>query len=427
MPTPARNGYTFAGWFTNSTGGTLVGAGGALYTPTASVTLYAQWTANLGTSSLELLPENPFPIAVGSSTPYVAYVHSSSGTSPLSGTVTFYVNGVAVTGCTNEHLIAGSYALCVINFLNAGSPVVTATYANDPKYLTSSDSSTQVVNKGNTSLSLSHSSSITVGGSVTYTANVNETYGSGPLSGTVTFTDNGVNISGCIGESASSGSVTCTVTFANQGSFTIAATYSGSSNFNGSSNSVSQSVSKGTTSLTLSPSTPVLSGTSVMYSASVVETSGSGSLTGSVSFTQNGAAIGGCQNLALVAGKASCTVHFTSTGTYTIAASYANDPNFTGSNASISQVVGTKPAITSASSTSATVGHSFTFQVVATGSPTPTFSYTGNLPYGVTFNTSTGVLSGTPSHGTQGNYSITVTATNSLGSTSQTLKLSVAT
>jgi hypothetical protein len=144
-----------------------------------------------------------------------------------------------------------------------------------------------------------------------------------------------------------------------------------------------------------------------------------------VSFTENGGAIAGCQNLALVAGKASCTVHFTSTGTYTIAASYANDSNFASSNGSISQVVGAKPVITSANSTNATTGHSFSFQVVATGSPTPTFSYTGTLPHGVTFNTSTGVLSGTPSNGSQGNYSINVTATNSLGSTSQSLTLNV--
>ena len=172
------------------------------------------------------------------------------------------------------------------------------------------------------------------------------------------------------------------MSFPSAGTFTIAASYSGSSNFNGSSASLSQVVGKGTTSLTLSPSTPVLSGSSVQYGATVVETSGSGLLSGSVSFTENGAAIAGCQNLALVAGKASCTVHFTSTGTYTIAASYANDSNFTGSSASISQVVGTKPAITSASSTSARVGHSFSFQVVATGSPTPTFSYSGTCRTG---------------------------------------------
>jgi hypothetical protein len=298
------------------------------YSATTSAQVTETFTGSaLGKTTLTLLPENPIPVTAGSSAIYLAYVNGGSETSPLTGTVTFYVGGVAVPGCSNEHLVLG-LALCVIHFPNAGSLTVTATYGNDPKNSTSTDSSTQVVNKG-------------------------------------------------------------------------------------------------TTSLTLSPSTPVLSGTSVQYSATLVETSGSGLLSGTVSFTENGAVIAGCQNLTLVGGKASCTVHFTSTGTYTIAASYASDANFTGSNASIAQAVGTKPAITSANSTNARVGHSFSFQVVATGSPTPTFSYSGTLPHGVTFNTSTGVLSGTPSNGSQGNYTITVTATNSLGSTSQMLKLSV--
>ncbi|HEV2427448.1 MAG TPA: InlB B-repeat-containing protein [Acidimicrobiales bacterium] len=45
LPTPTFAGYTFAGWFTEATGGSLVGLGGASYAPTQSVTLYAQWTA----------------------------------------------------------------------------------------------------------------------------------------------------------------------------------------------------------------------------------------------------------------------------------------------------------------------------------------------------------------------------------------------
>lgn len=46
LPTPTRSGYTFNGWFTAATGGTLIGAAGASYTPyaDASITMYAQWT-----------------------------------------------------------------------------------------------------------------------------------------------------------------------------------------------------------------------------------------------------------------------------------------------------------------------------------------------------------------------------------------------
>lgn len=43
LPSPTWTGHTFLGWYTASSGGTKVGAGGASYTPTASITLYAHW------------------------------------------------------------------------------------------------------------------------------------------------------------------------------------------------------------------------------------------------------------------------------------------------------------------------------------------------------------------------------------------------
>jgi uncharacterized repeat protein (TIGR02543 family) len=46
LPTPTESGHSFVGWFSAATGGTLVGSAGSSYTPTGSVTLYAQWTAD---------------------------------------------------------------------------------------------------------------------------------------------------------------------------------------------------------------------------------------------------------------------------------------------------------------------------------------------------------------------------------------------
>lgn len=46
LPTPARTGYTFSGWYTATSGGTKIGGGGAKYTPSANITLYARWTPN---------------------------------------------------------------------------------------------------------------------------------------------------------------------------------------------------------------------------------------------------------------------------------------------------------------------------------------------------------------------------------------------
>ena len=91
--------------------------------------------------------------------------------------------------------------------------------------------------------------------------------------------------------------------------------------------------------------------------------------------------------------------------------------NGVGSNAtqSFTLTVDQAPAITSGNSTTFTVGASGTFTAKATGFPAPTFSETGTLPGGVTLNSTTGVLSGTPAGGTQGTYPITVTAQNGIG------------
>ena len=44
LPTPTKTGHRFNGWYTDATGGTRVGGAGDSYTPTAGITLHAQWT-----------------------------------------------------------------------------------------------------------------------------------------------------------------------------------------------------------------------------------------------------------------------------------------------------------------------------------------------------------------------------------------------
>jgi hypothetical protein len=84
------------------------------------------------------------------------------------------------------------------------------------------------------------------------------------------------------------------------------------------------------------------------------------------------------------------------------------------------------PAITSGSSTGFTVGSPGSFTVTATGFPLPVLSESGPLPSGVTFDSTTGALSGTPDAGTGGVYPITLTATNGIGTDAmQSFTLSV--
>jgi streptogramin lyase len=71
-----------------------------------------------------------------------------------------------------------------------------------------------------------------------------------------------------------------------------------------------------------------------------------------------------------------------------------------------------QPSITSANKARFHEGTFGTFTVTATGTPTPVLAQNGTLPSGVTFNPSTGVLSGIPIAGSHGTYPMTFTASN---------------
>ncbi len=89
------------------------------------------------------------------------------------------------------------------------------------------------------------------------------------------------------------------------------------------------------------------------------------------------------------------------------------------------------PAITSASSGTFVEGIAGTFSVTATGYPAPVLILTGaaggTVPNWLTLNPQTGILSGTPTAGSSGAYTLTITASNgNLPDASQTFTLSVA-
>jgi len=80
------------------------------------------------------------------------------------------------------------------------------------------------------------------------------------------------------------------------------------------------------------------------------------------------------------------------------------------------------PSISSAATASGTVGTTFRYQIVASGSPT-SYSATG-LPAGLTLNATSGLISGTPT--VAATSTVTLKATNATGSGTKTLTITVA-
>jgi len=79
------------------------------------------------------------------------------------------------------------------------------------------------------------------------------------------------------------------------------------------------------------------------------------------------------------------------------------------------------PSITSSGTASGTTGSAFSYQIVANNSPT-SYGATG-LPAGLSINTGTGVISGTPS--ATGTTNVTITASNAGGTGSKTLTITI--
>jgi hypothetical protein len=115
----------------------------------------------------------------------------------------------------------------------------------------------------------------------------------------------------------------------------------------------------------------------------------------------------------------------TGTTTLTVTAANGITPNAT---QTLTVIVGQGPAITSATSATATTGKAFTFTVTATGYPTPALGETGALPAGVTFvgnSNGTATISGTPTATSGGSYPIIISAINGTGTATQAFTLTV--
>jgi hypothetical protein len=207
---------------------------------------------------------------------------------PSAGTVQFKNNGANLGSAVTVN--GSGVATYTTSALAVGTHPITAAYGGSGSKWVGSTSSTvsQVVNTVPTVTTLtaapnpnSYGTSAILTATVTCVAS-----GCGTPTGTVTFTNGGVNIAGCVGTALSSGAAACTLSGLNGGSYSVAAAFTPTVNYYSSTSStVTQQVVAASTAtvLTSSSSPNSASGTSVSFTATVTAASG-GPAVGNVAF-----------------------------------------------------------------------------------------------------------------------------------------------
>ena len=185
---------------------------------------------------------------------------------------------------------------------------------------------------GSTTVVLNSPNPSVVGENVTFTATVSPALATGTPTGTVTFTADGATTSVPL----SAGVATLATAALPAGTHTITADYSGDAVFTPSTGSVIQTVNKiGTTTVVVSGINPSSVGQQVTFTATVSPVLGTGTPTGTVTFTADGTTT----SVPLSAGVATLATAALLEGTHTITADYSGDAAFTPSTGSVTQTV----------------------------------------------------------------------------------------
>lgn len=277
-------------------------------------------TVNKADTTTIITSDAPDPSMAGI---VVTFNYSVTANAPDTGTPSgnVTVSDGGTNSCTGT-VAAGS---CIITFNTPGSYNLTASYAGDGNFKTSTSvNESHTVDKALTTTTIPNDlpdpsvvgQTITVNFTVTSPA-------PGTPSGNVTVSD---GVDSCTG-TVLSGS--CSITLTTVGARTLTATYAGDTNFFGSASpgtAHTVNTANTTTTITSHLPDPSLVGESVTINFSVAPVApGAGSPSGNVTVTD------GTDSCTGTVASGSCTIAFTSTGSKTLTATYAGDSSFNGS------------------------------------------------------------------------------------------------
>ena len=396
-----------------------------------------------GASAYATSAVSPTPTGGPTPTGNVTYLlyggNSCTGNRFFSSTVDL-VSGAVPASTTSAPLGAGAYSF-------------QATYSGDQNYTGSSACSSFSVSKATTTIAVTSVSPSSEGygrdTGVTITAVLSGSInGFPPAAFAVSIGGNGpsgYSTTSCGAPSA--GTLTCTATYTptaadTVGSYTETASFSGDANYTTSSSTQSDnfSITQASTSTSVgSGQNPSLLGQSVTFTATIdgeyglitvvngasprgVKQRGAHPLSptgGSLTWSANT----GCSASPVTSlpARVTCNTSALPAGNDTITASYSGDINHSGSMGTLpgGQAVDQSPVFTSANSAVFTIGVAGSFTVTTLGYPTPSLMAAGHIPTGLSFHDNgngTATLAGTPLILVGGDFPITITAKNGIGS-----------
>ena len=344
------------------------------------------------------------PSTFGQSVTFTAVVSvASPGAGLPTGSVNF-LDGATVVG---SGTLSGNTATFTTSALGAGTKSITAVYAGDTNFSTStSNTVSQIINKASTTTVLASSVNPSLfGNSVTFTATVATVApGAGVASGNVNFF-RGATLLGTVSLNGL-GVASYSTSSLPAGVSSITAVFAGSANFNGSTSpAVLQTVNQPpffTSAATTTFQTEIPG--SFQFTAGGYPTNFSFSTTGTL---PTGVTLS-------PAGLLSGTPAKGTGGVYNFSVTVSNGiaPDAT---QAFSLIVNQPPEFTNVDNAETFYGVPFNFQFTSSGYPT-TFSYAvtaGTVPSGLTLSP-TGTLSGTVTPGVQGTFQFAVRSSNGI-------------
>lgn len=301
---------------------------------------YSAFVSKFINASQSTLSSSSNPSVVGQAVTFTDTVTSPDTGGPASGgSVTFTIDGTPTT----VPLGAGGTASVSQTFTTVSTHSVSASYSGSSSSAGSNSTTlTQQVQQASTTTTLAPApaSPSRYGQPVTFTITVAASApGSGTPTGTVSLTDGGTIIATGV---LSGGSASFTISSLALGNHTLQAQYAGTADYQGSSSATqTYTVNPAPTMTTLTSSAnPSSMGQSVTFTATV--SSSVGTLTGSVTFADNGTQLG---VVTLNNGTATLSTSALTVDSHTITAVFtSSSANFAGSSATpLTQVVQAPP------------------------------------------------------------------------------------